>query len=71
MGDEDLGKSFEQFGEVITAKVIMARDDPARARLRVVTFNSQKEARAALDAMDGKELRGTHPRAHGRGPRGR
>ena len=30
ISDEDLGKSFEQFGEVITAKVIMARDDPSR-----------------------------------------
>lgn len=54
-----LRETFEAYGEVVDAVVIMARDDPSRSRgFGFVTFDDEKSAQTAVDEMDGQDLDG-------------
>ena len=55
---EGLRKAFEEFGEVIDAKVITERETGRSRGFGVVTLADDAGASTAISEMDGKELEG-------------
>ena len=55
---EGLRKAFEEFGEVIDAKVITERETGRSRGFGFVTLADDAAASPAISAMDGKELEG-------------
>jgi len=73
----DLQKEFSQFGTVVSADVIADRGTGRSKGFGFVEMGTDEEARAATDAMNGKELAGraiivneARPRPEGGGGRG-
>ncbi|OPL19296.1 MAG: hypothetical protein AVO35_11150 [Candidatus Aegiribacteria sp. MLS_C] len=60
--DESLEKAFEKFGVVEEANVVTERDSGRSRGFGFVTFQTEEAAKAAKDAMDGKELDGRQVR---------
>ncbi len=62
--DASLREAFEQFGPVVEAKVITDRDTGRSRGFGFVTFESESEAQAAIQEMDGRELDGRQVRVN-------
>jgi RNA recognition motif-containing protein len=56
--DESLRDAFSQFGEVVSAQVIVDRMSGRSKGFGFVEMGAQEEADAAVAAMNGKELDG-------------
>ncbi|KAL6063501.1 glycine-rich RNA-binding protein 2, mitochondrial-like isoform X1 [Balamuthia mandrillaris] len=56
--DSSLRDAFAQYGAVVDAKVILDRDTQRSRGFGFVTFESQSEADAACEAMNGADLDG-------------
>jgi RNA recognition motif-containing protein len=56
--DEQLRELFSQFGEVVEAIVITERHSGRSKGFGFVTFSTDEEAQAAVDAMHQKDLEG-------------
>jgi nucleolin len=77
--DEWLASEFRDFEGFIKARVVTHRDNPSHSRgFGYVDFNSLPAARAAMEAMQGKEIDGktinvdlSTPRSQGSGPQNR
>ena len=55
---EGLQKAFEQYGEIVEAKVITERETGRSRGFGFVTMADNGAADAAIQALDGKELDG-------------
>ena len=71
--EEDLKEAFEAFGEVETVKVIKDNYTGRSKGFGFVEMPSKAEAQSAIDALNGKELKGrtlnvneARPRSEGR-----
>jgi cold-inducible RNA-binding protein len=56
--DDGLRQAFEAHGEVTDAKVVADRDTGRSRGFGFVTFATEEEAQAALDALNGTDLDG-------------
>ncbi|MCO4762647.1 MAG: RNA-binding protein, partial [Myxococcales bacterium] len=56
--DQGLRDAFAEYGEVVDAKVISDRETGRSRGFGFVTYNTEEEAAAGKDAMDGQELDG-------------
>ncbi|RKY11131.1 MAG: RNA-binding protein [Planctomycetota bacterium] len=56
--DDDLREAFEAFGEVESVNVLKDRFTGESKGFGFVEIKSEEEAKAAIAAMDGKELKG-------------
>ena len=56
--DDDLRKLFEQFGSVVSAKVITDRDTGRSRGFGFVEMGSEDDARQAMKDLDKKEIEG-------------
>jgi RNA recognition motif-containing protein len=56
--DESLRQAFEQFGEIVEAKVITDRDTGRSRGFGFVTFAENDASNKAIEMMDGSELDG-------------
>lgn len=56
--DHDLQQSFAQFGNVVSAKVMMERDTGRSKGFGFVEMESDSEAQAAIQGMNGQPLGG-------------
>jgi len=56
--DEGLRQAFEQFGEIVEAKVITDRDTGRSRGFGFVTFANGEDADRAVAEMDGTDLDG-------------
>ncbi|MBX7057507.1 MAG: RNA-binding protein [Leptospirales bacterium] len=72
--NDGLRRSFEQFGAVEEAKVILDRDTGRSRGFGFVTFSQEEDAARAMAEMDGQNLDGRTIRVNqaedNRGPRG-
>lgn len=83
--EEDLRSAFEAFGQIVSANVIKDKYSGQSKGFGFVEMNNKSEAQAAIDGLNGKELKGrtlnvneARPRPEGRaggrggggGPRG-
>lgn len=55
---DDLWKTFEEFGDVESADVIMDRNTNRSKGFGFVEMTNDSEARAAINALNGKEMDG-------------
>lgn len=55
---EDLKSAFSEFGAVIDAVVITDRETKRSRGFGFVEFGSEEEANKAIEAMNGKDLKG-------------
>ncbi len=76
--EEDLREAFEAFGQVTSATVIKDKFTGEPRGFGFVEMQAKAEAQAAIDGMNGKELKGqtlnvneARPRAEGRRGGGR
>ncbi|GAC1387761.1 MAG: RNA-binding protein [Candidatus Saccharimonadales bacterium] len=58
MSSEDLEELFKEFGEVASATVIIDRDTNRSKGFGFVEFSSDDEAKAAIAALNDKEVQG-------------
>ena len=58
LSEEDLKAAFEEFGEVTSAKIISDRYNGRSKGFGFVEMPSDDAAKAAIDALAGKELGG-------------
>jgi RNA recognition motif-containing protein len=58
MTDIDLEDLFKQYGEVLSAKVIIDRDTGRSKGFGFVEMNSDGSAQSAIDALNGTEVKG-------------
>ncbi len=57
--DDELTTLFSEFGKVASAKVILDRDHNNRSKgFGFVEFESDDDAKAAIKALDGKDING-------------
>lgn len=56
--DANIKEAFSEFGEVIEVKIICDRDTGRSRGFGFVSFTSEQEAEAALQALDGRDLAG-------------
>ena len=56
--DDSLLAAFEPFGEVTEAKVILDRNSGRSRGFGFVTFESEENARSAMDALNDTEIDG-------------
>lgn len=71
--DAGLRQAFEQFGDIVEAKVIMDRDTGRSRGFGFITFVRDEDAASAITAMDGTTLEGRTIKvneAEDKGPRG-
>jgi RNA recognition motif-containing protein len=83
MTSDDLREAFEAFGEVTSASVITDRDSGRSKGFGFVEMANDAEAHAAIEALNGSDMKGRPARINearprtdsggggGRGPRGR
>ncbi len=58
VNDEDLRTAFAEYGQVDTASVIMDRDSGRSRGFGFVEMPNDSEAQAAIDGVNGKDLKG-------------
>ena len=58
LSEDDLEQAFEEFGEVTSAKIISDRYSGRSKGFGFVEMSSDDEAKAAIEALSGKELNG-------------
>ena len=75
--EEDLRQAFESFGQVESATIIKDKYSGKSKGFGFVEMSSKAEAQAAIDALNGKELKGrtltvneARPRSESRRDRG-
>ena len=71
--DDGLRGAFEQFGEIVEAKVITDRDSGRSRGFGFVTYTSDEAAASAISQMNGAQLDGRAIKvneAEDKGPRG-
>lgn len=56
--EDDLRQTFEDFGEVASARIIIDRATGKSKGFGFVEMRNAQEARAAIEGLDGKELKG-------------
>jgi len=56
--DSSLQQMFEAFGTVLSAQIIMDRDSGRSKGFGFVEMDSNQEAQAAIDGLNGKEVGG-------------
>ncbi|CAL9228585.1 unnamed protein product [Arabidopsis halleri] len=56
--DQDLERTFSQFGDVLDSKIINDRETGRSRGFGFVTFKDEKAMRDAIEEMNGKELDG-------------
>ncbi|MBN2122812.1 MAG: RNA-binding protein [Deltaproteobacteria bacterium] len=56
--EEDLRKAFETFGQVVSARVITDAYTGRSKGFGFVEMALQEEGQSAIDALDGKDLKG-------------
>lgn len=56
--DVALEEAFKPFGKIVNATVVKDRDNGRSKGFGFVEFEDQSEGKAAIDAMNGKELDG-------------
>ena len=56
LSEDDLKQAFEEFGEVTSAKIISDRYSGRSKGFGFVEMSSDDEAKAAIEALSGKEL---------------
>lgn len=58
MRDEDLNDMFEEFGEVMSAKVIIDRDTNRSKGFGFVEMHAEQDGRNAIEALNGTDVGG-------------
>ena len=58
LSEDDLKTAFEEYGEVSSAKIIFDRYSGRSKGVGFVEMSSDDEAKAAIEALSGKELGG-------------
>ena len=58
LSEDDLKQAFEEFGEVTSAKIISDLYSGRSKGFGFVEMSSDDEAKAAIEALSGKELNG-------------
>lgn len=58
ISDQELKEVFEKFGEVTSAKVIIDRKTGRSKGFGFVEMNNEDQAQAAIDELDGSEIKG-------------
>ena len=58
LSEDDLKQALEEFGEVTSAKIISDRYSGRSKGFGFVEMSSDDEAKAAIEALSGKELNG-------------
>lgn len=58
VSDEELEEVFEEFGEVISAKVIKDRETGRSKGFGFVEMTDDDDAQAAIEELDGAEING-------------
>ena len=58
LSEDDLKQAFEEFGEVTSAKIISDRYSGRSKGFGFVEMSSDDEAKAAIEALSGKDLNG-------------
>ena len=58
LSEDDLKTAFEEYGEVSSAKIIFDRYSGRSKWFGFVEMSSDDEAKAAIEALSGKELGG-------------
>src|SRR5690242_7082503 len=61
VSDQELADIVAPFGNVVSAKVITDRDSGRSKGFGFVEYSTDEEAKAAIDAMNGKEVDGRAP----------
>lgn len=56
--DQDLAAAFKEFGQVATARVATDRDSGRSRGFGFVEMPNQTEAKAAIEQLNGKQLKG-------------
>ncbi|OGI07040.1 MAG: RNA-binding protein [Candidatus Melainabacteria bacterium RIFCSPLOWO2_02_FULL_35_15] len=56
--DFDLEDLFKQYGEVVSAKVILDRDTSRSRGFGFVEMSSESSAQSSIDALNGTEVKG-------------
>ena len=69
MTDDDLRREFEAFGQVSNCKIITDRDTGRSRGFAFVEMDEDSEARAAIEALNGKEIDGRVLRVNEARPR--
>ncbi len=67
--EEELRRTFEQYGEVSSARIIMDRYTDRSRGFGFVEMPNNEEARAAIQGLDGSELQGRTLRVNEARPR--
>ena len=75
VNDEELRAAFEAFGQVVSATVIKDKYSGDSRGFAFVEMSSKEESQAAIDGLNGKELKGrkltiSEARPRPEGPRG-
>ena len=58
LSEEDLKSAFEEYGEVISAKIISDRYSGRSKGFGFIEMTSDEEGKAAIEGLTGKELGG-------------
>lgn len=58
ISDQDLQEVFEEFGDVISAKVIKDRETGRSKGFAFVEMENEEDAQAAIEELDGSEIDG-------------
>ncbi len=69
VNSDDLRASFEAFGEVSSANVIMDRESGRSKGFGFVEMSSDEAARAAIEALNGQDIQGRAVRVNEAQPR--
>ncbi len=56
--EEDLRQAFESFGEVVSVNIITDRDSGRPKGFGFVEMGSKEEATAAIEALNGQDMKG-------------
>jgi len=67
--EEDLKKMFEEFGEIESVKIITDRYSGRSKGFGFVGMPNDEEAKAAIDALNGKEMMGREIKVNEARPR--
>jgi len=58
LSENDLKNAFEEFGQVESVQIIIDRDTGRSKGFGFIEMSNNEEAKAAISAMDGKDLEG-------------
>ncbi len=67
--EDDLKKVFEEYGEIESVKIITDRYSGRSKGFGFVGMPNEEEARAAIDALNGKEMMGREIKVNEAKPR--